>query len=187
MVAPHTAIMQTPMLVWACWSHGTLLRNSVLFFFLFFFLHWIHFYSLSELILSSTLSQAPSSLELRGPGQCGFIILPLSRCVSSDAIMINVNRAGFTVCLFYGAVGSAELGPSTRAPAGSMRTWTGRGFGWCFASRLGCNVAPCLQTLWQRLCCQSRANIPPLPWKRTDEAASLGKMLWVGLIKGLVL
>lgn len=42
--------------------------------------------------------------------------------------MINVNHAGFTVCLFYGAVGRVELGPSTRAPAGSIRRWTG-GFG----------------------------------------------------------
>lgn len=131
------------------------------------------FHSLSELILSSTLPQAPSSLELRGPGRRDFIILPLSHCVRSDAIMINVNHAGFTACLFYGAVGSAELGPSRRAPAGSVRTWSGRGFGGCLASRLGCNVAPCLQPLRQRLCCQSRANIPPLPWRRTDEAASL--------------
>lgn len=30
---------------------------------------------------------------------------------------MNVNRAGFTVCLFYGAVGRVELSPSTRAPA----------------------------------------------------------------------
>lgn len=107
------------------------------FFFFFPFLN-----SLSELILSSTPPQAPSSLELRGPGRRDFIILPLSRCISSDAIMINVNHAGFTACLFYGAVGSAELGPSTRAPAGSVRTWTGRGFGGCLAPRLGCNVAP---------------------------------------------
>lgn len=28
----------------------------------------------------------------------------LSQCISSDVIMINVNHAGFTVCLFYGAV-----------------------------------------------------------------------------------
>lgn len=156
-----------------------MLRNSVLLFPL--------FYSLSELILSPTLPQAPSSLELRGPGRRDFIILPLSRCISSDGIMININHAGFTACLFYGAVGSAELGPSTRAPAGSVRTWTGRGFGGCLASRLGCNVATCLQPLWQRLCCQSRANIPPLPWKRTDEAASLDEMSWVGLIKGPIL
>lgn len=42
-------------------------------------------------------------------------------------IMINANHAGFTVCLFYGAVGRVELGPSTSAPAESMRRWIGRG------------------------------------------------------------
>lgn len=76
----------------------------------------------------------------------------LSRCVSSDVIMINVNHAGFTVCLFYGAVGRAGLGPSARAPAGSAKRWT-RGPGWCLPSYSACNTA-CVKTE-QRLCCHS--------------------------------
>lgn len=39
--------------------------------------------------------------------------------ISSDVMVIHVNQAGFTVCLFYGAVGRTEHGPSMRAPAGS--------------------------------------------------------------------
>lgn len=70
-------------------------------------------------------------------------------------IMINVNHAGFTVCLFYGAVGRVELGPSTRAPAGSIRRWTG-GIWTMFALILGCNVGLSKDlAAEQRLCCQS--------------------------------
>lgn len=45
-------------------------------------------------------------------------------------IVINANHAGFTVCLFYGAVGRVKLGPSMSAPAESTGRWTG-GFGRC--------------------------------------------------------
>lgn len=59
--------------------------------------------------------------------------------------MINVNHAGFTVCLFYGAVGRVELGPSTRAPAGSVRRWSG-GFGCCWPRYWAVALA-CLRSL----------------------------------------
>lgn len=42
-------------------------------------------------------------------------------------IVINANHAGFTVCLFYGAVGRVMLGPSMSAPAESTGRWRGGG------------------------------------------------------------
>lgn len=45
-------------------------------------------------------------------------------------IVINANHAGFTVCLFYVAVGRVKLGPSMSTPAESTGRWTG-GFGPC--------------------------------------------------------
>lgn len=124
---------------------------------------------ISQLITFYSLSQHsswrfPLSLLLlrkQASRSVWFHCIALSQCISSDVIMINVNHAGFTVCLFYGAFGSVELGPSTRAPACSGR-WTG-GFAWRFDLILGCVTLACLRTLaaeqWLR--CQScvTANI----------------------------
>lgn len=81
--------------------------------------------------------------------------MALSQCISSDVIMINVNHAGFTVCLFYGAVGRVELGPFYESSC-----WQHEEVDWgiwtMFALILGCNVGLSEDlAAEQRLCCQS--------------------------------
>lgn len=102
--------------------------------------------------------------------------MALSHCISSDVILINVNHAGFTVCLFYGAVGRVELGPSTRSPAGSVGRWNGRGgggFGGCWPW-----CAPLRSMQLNRGCVVGLEQTQTLPayWKLVDEVVSFDKM-----------
>lgn len=101
-----------------------------------------------------------------------FHCMALSQCISSDVIMINVNHAGFTVCLFYGAVGRVALGPSTRAPAGSVRRWTG-GFGWCLPWYSAVTLARMRTSKLNRGCVVSHEWLQTFPtfWKLTDFSA----------------
>lgn len=118
---------------------------------------------ISLLIRFVIITEEPVKVPLSGPTpppECDFALWPSVTPLSSDVIVINVNHAGFTVCLFYGAVGRVELSPSKRAPAG--RQEADRGI-WTMFALILCRHVGLSEDLAaeQRLCCQSwvTANI----------------------------
>lgn len=95
----------TPMLICAFCPTSSAAWNTLL---AALFPHLMNSHSLSQRNSWSPLHLPhPSSLSRSVCFHC----TALSQCISSDVIMINVNHAGFTVCLFYGAVGRARPGP----------------------------------------------------------------------------
>ena len=95
----------TPMLICAFCPTSSAAWNTLL---AALFPHLMNSHSLSQRNSWSPLHLPhPSSLSRSVCFHC----TALSQCISSDVIMINVNHAGFTVCLFHGAVGRARPGP----------------------------------------------------------------------------
>lgn len=106
-----------------------------------------------------------------------FHCTALSQCISSDVIMINVNHAGFTVCLFYSAVGRVRPGPiyeNSRWQPWRRWNWGGD----LDDVLLGCNVG-LSHIPEQRLCLSVMSDCETFPALLTN---SLISPPWLSLL-----